>query len=76
MGAVGSFLTPGLEQFGGMRPQRLAWPLNGKIMGHGHVGVGRGVGLRFDFGSETWEEESVSVGGCISALRCEVEKVL
>lgn len=74
MSAVGSFLPIALEKFGGMKPQRLVWPLSGKIMAHGHVGAGRGVGLRFGSGSETWEEESLSVGGWIWALRCEVEK--
>lgn len=63
MSASGPFLPTALEQFGGMRPQRLAWPLNGKIMGLGQVGAGRGVGLRFGSGSETREEDSLRVGG-------------
>lgn len=46
MSAAGSFLPTALEQFGGLRPQRLAGPLNVKFTGHGHVAAGRGVGLR------------------------------
>lgn len=44
--SAGSFLPTALEQFGGLRPQRLAWPPNVKFMGHSHVAAGRVMGLR------------------------------
>lgn len=76
MSAAGSFLPIALKQwrFGGMRPQRLAWPIHVKFMGHSHVVAGRSMGLRFGSGSETREGESLNVRGWICALRCAVEK--
>lgn len=42
---------------------RMCGPCTGKIMGHDHDGVGRGMGLRSGSGSEAWEDQSLKSWG-------------
>lgn len=62
MNAVGSFLPPALEQFGGMRPPNTGVVPERQDHGSWPCWVGWAVGLRSGSGSETWEEESLRVG--------------
>lgn len=56
-----SFVLPGAVWLN--EAPRMCGPCTGKIMGHDHDGVGRGMGLRSGSGSEAWEDQSLKSWG-------------